>query len=80
VTTAISTELNNEPLLLKIMQATTEILDADRSTLFMHDPKAKELWSLVAQGAGSSRFRFPATAGIAGSVFTSGQTVNIPDA
>lgn len=80
VTTAISTELNLEPLLLRIMSATTEILDADRSTLFMHDFKSDTLWSVVAQGENTSQIRIPADKGIAGSVFQSGRTVNIPDA
>lgn len=80
VTTAISTELQLEPLLFKIMQTTTEILDADRSTLFMHDHESGELWSLVAQGTGSAEIRIPSDKGIAGSVFTTGTSVNIPDA
>jgi adenylate cyclase len=80
VTNAISTELQLEPLLNKIMQVTTQILDADRSTLFMHDARSKELWSRVAGGVGSKEIRFPDSAGIAGSVFTSGKTLNIPDA
>ncbi|PKK88570.1 MAG: adenylate/guanylate cyclase domain-containing protein [Candidatus Wallbacteria bacterium HGW-Wallbacteria-1] len=80
VTTAISTELHLEPLLFKIMQATTEILDADRSTLFMHDREHDELWSLVAQGTGSAEIRLPSSRGIAGSVFTTGETINIEDA
>ncbi len=80
VTTAISTELNLEPLLFRIMEATTGILDADRSTLFMHDDRTNELWSLVAQGTESSEIRFPGNMGIAGSVFTNCEVVNIPDA
>lgn len=80
VTTAISTELHLPPLLQKIMMATTAILDADRSTLFMYDDKSKELWSQVAQGLDVKEIRFPANLGIAGSVFTTGETVNIPDA
>lgn len=80
VTTVISKELNLEPLLRKIMETVTAILHADRSTLFMYDPKAKELWSTVAQGVGTVQIRFPSHLGIAGSVFTTGQTINIPDA
>ena len=80
ITNAISTELQLEPLLQKIIQVTTQILEADRSTLFLHDPKTKELWSRVAEGVGTKEIRFPDSAGIAGSVFTSGKTANIPDA
>ena len=78
--TTISSELNLEPLLQKIMTVTTELLDADRSTLFIYDKKTGELWSKVAQGLQSREIRFPSHLGIAGSVFTTGQTINIPDA
>ncbi len=80
VTTAISTELHLEPLLRKIMETVTTILDADRSTLFLYDAKPKQLWSRVAQGLGTQEIRFPSHLGIAGAVFTTGQTINIPDA
>lgn len=80
VTTAISSELKLEPLLIKIMETTTDILNADRSTLFLHDEKTNELWSLVAQGSNNVQFRFPSKMGIAGSVFTTGETINIEDA
>lgn len=80
VTTAISTELSLQPLLIKIMATTTDILDAERSTIFLHDGKTGELWSLVAQGAENAQIRIPHNLGIAGTVFTTGATINIPDA
>jgi adenylate cyclase len=80
ITSAISSELQLQPLLVKIMETTTDILNADRSTLFLHDGKTNELWSQVAQGLEIREIRFPSHLGIAGSVFTTGETVNIPDA
>lgn len=80
VTTAISQELHLGPLLQLIMKSVTEILDSDRSTLFLYDNKTKELWSTVAQGLQSKEIRFPARMGLAGSSFTSGEIINIPDA
>lgn len=80
VTNAISQELKLGPLLRRVMDAVTTILDADRSTLFLIDTKTNELWSHVAQGIGIAEIRFPSHLGIAGSVFTSGITINIPDA
>ncbi|MBI5507940.1 MAG: GAF domain-containing protein [Deltaproteobacteria bacterium] len=80
ITNAISRELSIEPLLQKIMEAVTEILSADRSTLFMYDAKKDELWSHVAQGVGITEIRFPAHLGIAGTVFKTATTINIPDA
>ncbi len=78
ITTAISKELEVKPLLRKVMDSVTQFLEADRSTLFLHDPLSDELWSQVAQGV--AEIRFPAHLGIAGSVFKSKTTVNIPDA
>ncbi|MBM3511248.1 MAG: GAF domain-containing protein [Alphaproteobacteria bacterium] len=82
VANAISTELQLEPLLAKIMSAITELLDADRSTLFMYDRKNDQLWSRVAEGLGGNtkEIRFPADRDIAGSVFKSRKILNIPDA
>jgi len=80
VTGAISTELQLDPLLRKIMAVTTEILDADRSTLLLFDEATDELWSRVAEGEGIKEIRFPAWAGIAGSCFKGRKPVNIPDA
>ena len=45
VTTAISQELQLQPLLEKVISTITEILDADRSTLFLYDATRDELWS-----------------------------------
>lgn len=51
MTAAISTALQLQTLLTKLMSTTTAMLAADRSTLFLHDDKTNELWSIVAQGA-----------------------------
>jgi len=56
------------------------MLNADRSTLFLYDEKTNELWSQVALGLESKEIRFQSYLGIAGEVFTTGKTVNIPDA
>ncbi len=80
VTSAISSELQLDPLLTKIITVTSEMLGAERSSLFIYDPKTDQLWSRVAQGAEIKEIRFPASAGIAGSCFRSGQPLHIPDA
>ena len=46
-------------------QAATELLDAERATLFIVDEEAKELWSRVAGGT-SQEIRLPMTQGLAG--------------
>ncbi len=80
MTAAISSELKLKPLLEKIMESVSLILNCDRSTLFLHDEKRNELWSQVALGLGGQEIRFPANRGIAGESFSTGQTINIPDA
>ena len=62
------------------MSATTELLDANRSTLFIHDRKTNELWSRYAEGLEIKEIRFPDSEGIAGAVFASGQAESIADA
>jgi adenylate cyclase len=51
---------------------------ADRATLFLNDEKKKELFSRVAMGDSVGEIRLPNHLGIAGAVFTSGKSVNIP--
>jgi adenylate cyclase len=62
------------------MAEATRMLGAERSTLFLNDKKTNQLWSQVGQGLGAMQIRLPNHLGIAGTVFTSGMTVNIPHA
>ena len=78
VVSDVSSEINLGPLLQMIMSAITKMLNADRSTLFLNDERANELYTQIGQGLGATELRFPNSAGIAGNVFTSGQSVNIP--
>ena len=77
----ITSEIDLDALLLRVMTEATAMLDAERSTLFLHDPRASELVARVAEGNdGVDEIRFPDSVGIAGTVFTSGETINIPHA
>ena len=80
VSGAVSGDLDLDSLLEKIMQATTILTAAERSTLFVHDPETGELWSRVAQGTESKEIRLPSYGGLAGLAFTTGETLNIVDA
>jgi serine phosphatase RsbU (regulator of sigma subunit) len=80
LTAAMSRELQLEPLLLKIIATVTQLLAAERATLFTHDRETDELSVLVGQDERAPEIRFPARDGIAGHVFATGETVNIPDA
>lgn len=80
ITSVISSELQLKPLLEKLMEAVTMIINCERATIFLHDAKNNQLWSQVALGMQDQEIRFPANRGIAGEVFGSCTTVNIPDA
>ena len=76
----ITSEIKLDTLLKRVMSEATRILKADRSTLFLSDEKTNELWSQVGEGLGAIEIRLPNHLGIAGTVFQSGKTINIPHA
>ncbi len=76
----ITSSLDLSVLLRRVMSEATRMLKADRSTLFLHNEKTKELWSEVGEGLSAVQIRLPNQAGIAGAVFQSGKTINIPHA
>jgi len=78
VVSEVSADINLVSLLKKVMGEATRLLNADRSTLFLNDEKTNELWSEVGQGLESMQIRLPNHLGIAGAVFMSGKSINIP--
>lgn len=76
----VTAELDLGVLLQRVMKEATRMLDADRSTLFLNDDATSELWSQVGEGLDAVQIRFPNHLGIAGTVFTSGKSMNIPHA
>jgi adenylate cyclase len=70
-------ELQLDVLIGRIMSAATELLDAERSTLFVHDAERRQLWSRFGLGLEASEIRIPSSAGIAGAVFSSGLGENV---
>ncbi len=80
VVSEVSSEIKLGPLLQKLIRAITKMLDAERSTLFINDEKTKELYTEVGEGLGATTIRMPNNVGIAGTVFQTGETVNIPHA
>jgi adenylate cyclase len=80
VNISISSEMQLEALLKKIVTVASTVIHADRSTLFLHDQRTDELASVVAEGVEAREIRFPAATGLAGWCFTHGEAVNLPDA
>ena len=80
VAKALGAEMQLDNLLPVIISKTTEVIDAERSSLFIYDEETNEMWSKVAEGMDSKEIRFPVGVGIAGDVAKTLKTVNIPDA
>jgi adenylate cyclase len=76
----ITSQIDLDQLLQRVMTEANRMLGAERSTLFLHDARSRELFSRVAMGSKIGEIRFPDDTGIAGAVFTSGKTINIPHA
>ncbi len=76
----ITAELDLDALLQRVMAEATRMLRAERSTLFLLDERTDELFARVAEGDSVGEIRFPATNGIAGTVFSSGESINIAHA
>ena len=75
----ITSVLDLDALLDRIMEETTKALKAERSSLYLVDEERNELWTKVAQEI-SGVIRQPIGAGISGRVAQTGETLNIPDA
>ena len=78
VVSDVTAEIDLGTLLQKVMSEATRMLNAERATLFLNDEKTNELFSKIGLGLAATEIRLPNHLGIAGAVFTSRQTVNIP--
>ncbi|MBV9608312.1 MAG: GAF domain-containing protein, partial [Acidobacteria bacterium] len=77
---SVASELELDQLLQKIVATISDVMNADRATLFLVDSKSGDLWSKVAQGLSLAEIRVPRGKGIVGHVAESGEIVNIADA
>ncbi|MDJ0556490.1 MAG: GAF domain-containing protein [Microcoleaceae cyanobacterium MO_207.B10] len=81
-TTTLGQSLDLETTLRAVMDQARNLMQADRSTLFLLSKETNELWTKVATADEKKmmEIRIPANRGIAGYVASTGQTLNIPDA
>ncbi len=77
---ALSSTTELDQLLRLLIDKVTELMDADRSTLYLLSEDGRELWSKVVQGKDTLNIRLQVGEGVAGWVAASGKVVNIPDA
>jgi adenylate cyclase len=73
----LMSELELGRLLGRVMGEATRMLDAERTTLFLNDEKTGDLFSYIGDKL-ETEIRFPSHVGIAGSVFTTGESIRIP--
>lgn len=77
---ALGTTLQIDDLLRIIVERTTEMMEAERSSMFLVDDRTGELWSKVVQGGVNIEIRLQRGQGIAGWVAMTGKSLNIRDA
>jgi len=65
-------------MLSRVIEAGRDVLTADRGTVFLYDPDARELF--VELGTGIRTLRFSVDKGIAGETARTRSVVNVPDA
>ncbi|MDH4184759.1 MAG: GAF domain-containing protein, partial [Nitrospinota bacterium] len=80
VVSEVTSEIDLSKMIQKVMLEAARMLKADRTTLFLNDEKTNQLWSELGVGLETSQIRFPNHLGIAGAVFQTGKTINIPHA
>ncbi|GCL39921.1 GAF/PAS/PAC sensor-containing adenylate/guanylate cyclase [Sphaerospermopsis reniformis] len=71
--------LDLKDTLKRVMDEAKELMNADRSTLWLIDGDHQELWTTITQDNGTTKeLRVPIGKGFAGIVAASGKTLNIP--
>lgn len=80
VLSAFGKEVRLEDILRVIIEKTTEVIEAERGTVFIYDESTNELWSYVAIGVGVNEIRFSLDFGIAGDVARTLKIANVPKA
>ncbi len=78
ISRAMTLEQDLDRLLDLIVNSVSDLVQADRASLFIVDHDTEELWTHTAQGSGI--IRLPIGSGIAGTVAKTGDTINIEDA
>ena len=68
---------NKEKFVESMLEEITRIINAQRATIFLINPETNELEAAAALGVDKSMLKFDYRKGIAGSVFTTGVSLNI---
>lgn len=77
---ALGSTLDMKELLSLVLAHVSEVMDADRSTLYLLDEESGELWSTVSQGEDEHEIRLKVGSGLAGWVAETGLPLRVRDA
>ena len=77
VTRKLAAPFDLDTMLTEVVNASREVLDADRGTVFLYDEATDEL--VVRVGTGLEPIRIPADKGIVGESVQSRKLINVPD-
>jgi len=80
ISAALGSTLDLDELLALVASRITEVIDAERSTIYLLDDEGNHLVSRVAEGQGRAEIRLTVGEGLAGWVAKSGEMLNIKDA
>ena len=78
VASDLTSELDIDRLLPLIISNVTEVMSAERTSLYVVDLERRELWTTVSEGI--EPFRLPLGHGISGRVAETGKMINVADA
>jgi HD-GYP domain-containing protein (c-di-GMP phosphodiesterase class II) len=79
VGTLISSELELKSLLTLIASKTSQLLNAERSSVYVVDRDTDEIYTVVGEGLGATVIRMPTGTGLAGYCAKTGEIVNEED-
>ena len=80
VSKAMASAIDLDSLLGVIQSEATQVMDAERGTIFIHDEGTGTLWNRVSGGLAPGLVRVAVGTGIAGHVAKDGRVLNVPDA
>ncbi|MEO6259439.1 MAG: SpoIIE family protein phosphatase, partial [Thermoanaerobaculia bacterium] len=69
-----------DDLLTVIVEKSSAVVEAERTTVFIYDPERERLWSRVAQGVEGDTIEVAIGSGVVGDVARTRKMANIPDA
>ena len=75
----ITSEIKMDGIFDRVIDQTNQVMDTERSTLFLYDDYTEELWSLVATGMTRNEIRIKKDSGLAGWVFQNKKQVIVND-